>query len=168
GPGCNLPLRASKGWLYEGGIRVPLIVRMPDRRNAGLEPNTPVVSTDIYPTLLSLAGLPLRPEQHRDGQSFVGLMNGTGRDSAPRKLYWHYPHYHGSMWTPGAAIRKGDWKLIQFYHFDKLELYNLQEDLGESTDLSAAHPEVTQTLLAELLKWQEKLGASIPVVREVK
>ena len=168
GPGCNLPLRASKGWLYEGGIRVPLIVRMPDRRNAGLEPNTPVVSTDIYPTLLSLAGLPLRPEQHRDGQSFVGLMNGTGRDSARRKLYWHYPHYHGSMWTPGAAIRKGDWKLIQFYHFDKLELYNLQEDLGESTDLSAAHPEVTQTLLTELLKWQEKLGASIPVVREVK
>ncbi len=168
GPGCNLPLRASKGWLYEGGIRVPLIVRMPDRRNAGLEPTTPVVSTDIYPTLLSLAGLPLRPEQHRDGQSFVGLMNGTGRDSAPRKLYWHYPHYHGSMWTPGAAIRKGDWKLIQFYHFDKLELYDLRKDLGESTDLSAAHPEVTQTLLAELLKWQEKLGASIPVVREVK
>tara|TARA_B100001093_G_scaffold147894_1_gene140625 strand:+ start:1794 stop:3206 length:1413 start_codon:yes stop_codon:yes gene_type:complete len=168
GPGCNLPLRASKGWLYEGGIRVPLIVRMPDRRNAGLEPNTPVVSTDIYPTLLSLAGLPLRPEQHRDGQSFVGLMNGTGRDSARRKLYWHYPHYHGSMWTPGAAIRKGDWKLIQFYHFDKLELYDLRKDLGESTDLSAAHPEVTQTLLAELLKWQEKLGASIPVVREVK
>jgi len=168
GPGCNLPLRASKGWLYEGGIRVPLIVRMPDRRNAGLEPNTPVVSTDIYPTLLSLAGLPLRPEQHRDGQSFVGLMNGTGRDSAPRKLYWHYPHYHGSMWTPGAAIRKGDWKLIQFYHFDKLELYDLRKDLGESTDLSAAHPEVTQTLLTELLKWQEKLGASIPVVREVK
>ena len=168
GPGCNLPLRASKGWLYEGGIRVPLIVRMPDRRNAGLEPTTPVVSTDIYPTLLSLAGLPLRPEQHRDGQSFVGLMNGTGRDSAPRKLYWHYPHYHGSMWTPGAAIRKGDWKLIQFYHFDKLELYDLRKDLGESTDLSAAHPEVTQTLLTELLKWQEKLGASIPVVREVK
>ena len=168
GPGCNLPLRASKGWLYEGGIRVPLIVRMPDRRNAGLEPSTPVVSTDIYPTLLSLAGLPLRPEQHRDGQSFVGLMNGTGRDSARRKLYWHYPHYHGSMWTPGAAIRKGDWKLIQFYHFDKLELYDLRKDLGESTDLSAAHPEVTQTLLTELLKWQEKLGASIPVVREVK
>jgi arylsulfatase A-like enzyme len=166
GPGCNLPLRASKGWLYEGGIRVPLIVRMPNRRSAGLQLSTPVLSTDIYPTLLSLAGLPLRPEQHVDGQSFVGLMNGTVKDSEPRTLYWHYPHYHGSMWTPGAAIRQGDWKLIQFYHFDKLELYNLREDLGESTDLSAAHPETTQTLLAELLKWQERLGASIPVVTE--
>jgi len=168
GPGCNLPLRASKGWLYEGGIRVPLIVRMPKRRSAGLQLSTPVLSTDIYPTLLSLAGLPLRPEQHMDGQSFVGLMNGKVKDSAARTLYWHGPHYHGSMWTPGAAIRKGDWKLIQFYHFDKLELYNLREDLGESTDLSAAHPETAQTLLAELLKWQERLGASIPVVREVK
>jgi arylsulfatase A-like enzyme len=103
-----------------------------------------------------------------DGQSFVGLMNGKVKDSASRTLYWHYPHYHGSMWTPGAAIRKGDWKLIQFYHFDKLELYNLRKDLEESTDLSAAHPEVTQTLLAGLLKWQERLGAFIPVVREIK
>ena len=168
GPGCNLPLRASKGWLYEGGIRVPLIVRMPNRRSAGLTLSTPVLSTDIYPTLLSLAGLPLRPEQHMDGQSFVGLMNGNLKDGEPRSLYWHYPHYHGSMWTPGAAIRKGDWKLIQFYHFDKLELYNLREDLGESKDLSAARPEVTQTLLADLLKWQERLGASIPTIREVE
>ena len=103
-----------------------------------------------------------------DGQSFVGLMNGNRKDPETRSLYWHYPHYHGSMWTPGAAIRQGDWKLIQFYHFDKLELYNVREDLGESKDLSAARPEVTRALLADLLKWQERLGASIPIVREAK
>jgi len=166
GPGCNLPLRASKGWLYEGGIRVPLIVRMPNRRSAGLQLSTPVLSTDIYPTLLSLAGLPLRPEQHMDGQSFVGLMNGKVKDSASRTLYWHYPHYHGSMWTPGAAIRKGDWKLIQFYHFDKIELYDLSEDLGESKELSKARPEIAGALLTELIEWQKSLGASIPAARE--
>ena len=166
GPGCNLPLRASKGWLYEGGIRVPLIVRIPGKVNAGMQPSTPVISTDIYPTLLSLAGLPLRPKQHRDGQSFSGLLNGTAQDSSSRALYWHYPHYHGSMWTPGAAIRKGNWKLIQFYHFEKTELYNLREDLGESTDLSEMHPEKAQNLLAELAEWQKKLGASLPVTRK--
>ena len=166
GPGCNLPLRASKGWLYEGGIRVPLIVRMPGKKNAGLQPTTPVLSTDIYPTLLSLAGLPLQPGQHMDGQSFVDLLNGKSPDDPPRSLYWHYPHYHGSMWTPGAAIRKGDWKLLQFYHFDKIELYDLSEDLGESTELSKARPEIAGALLTELREWQESLGALIPAARE--
>lgn len=163
GPGCNLPLRASKGWLYEGGIRVPLIVRMPTRKSAGLQPTAPVLSTDIYPTLLSLSGLPLRPEQHLDGRSFVDLLNGKIQASGSRTLYWHYPHYHGSMWTPGAAIRKDNWKLIQFYHFNKVELYNLREDLGESTDLSRVHPRITESLLDDLKNWQKQLGASIPV-----
>ena len=101
-----------------------------------------------------------------DGQSFVGLMNGTVKDSASRTLYWHYPHYHGSMWTPGAAIRKGDWKLIQFYHFGKVELYDLRKDLGESHDLSKTHPEVTRSLLDDLKTWQTTMGASLPVFRQ--
>tara|TARA_B100000900_G_scaffold291654_1_gene250492 strand:- start:530 stop:838 length:309 start_codon:yes stop_codon:yes gene_type:complete len=101
-----------------------------------------------------------------DGQSFSGLLDGTAQDSSSRALYWHYPHYHGSMWTPGAAIRKGDWKLIQFYHFEKTELYNLREDLGESTDLSKKHPEETQALRAELSEWQKRLGASLPTARQ--
>ena len=165
GPGCNLPLRASKGWLYEGGIRVPLIVRMPDRKRAGSAPTQYVTSTDFYPTLLDLAGLPPRPKQHPDGRSFTGILNGTKERQAPRALYWHYPHYHGSTWTPGAAIRDGDWKLIEFYHYGGYELYNLRDDLAESRDLAPDEPERARGLLHKLHLWQRELGAKLPAAK---
>lgn len=169
GPTSNLPLRSGKGWLYEGGVRVPMIVRAPGVTKPGSVSDEPVISMDCFPTILDLAELPLMPERHADGVSLLPILTGqdrlTDRHSAtatPRALYWHYPHYHGSTWTPGASIRHGDWKLIEFYHHDKVELYNLKQDPGERTDLSKTHPEKTTALRNQLTTWQRKLGAKMP------
>lgn len=165
GPTSNLPLRSGKGWLYEGGIRVPLIVRAPSI----VKPNTvksaavcdaPVISTDYFPTLLELAGAPSMPERHIDGRSFAPLLRG---ESLPeRALYWHYPHYHGSTWAPGSAMRSGDWKLIEFYEDETVELYNLRDDVGERTNLAASQKEVADRMHAELSAWRKATGAYIP------
>jgi arylsulfatase A-like enzyme len=161
GPTCNLPLRAGKGWLYEGGIRVPLVVRVPGTTTAGRVCRVPVTSTDFYPTLLELAGLPKRPQQHVDGVSLVPLLKGaTSLDRST--LYWHYPHYHGSTWTPGAALRDGDFKLIEFYDPPAVELYDLASDLGEQSDLSQRQPDRTAALLDKLHTWQQAVGAKLP------
>ncbi len=161
-PTCNLPLRAGKGWCYEGGVRVPLIVRAPGVTRKGTVCAEPVVSMDFFPTMLQLAGLPLQPEKHLDGLSLLPLLRGD-KERLPREnLYWHYPHYHGSTWTPGAAIRCRDWKLIEFYDYEKVELYNLKEDPGERHDRAAEMPEKRDELLAKLHKWQKELGAKMP------
>ena len=161
GPTCNLPLRSGKGWLYEGGVREPMIVRAPGVTAAGSVCDHPVVSMDFFPTMLELAGLPAMPERHPDGLSFVQLLRGE-RPAASRTFYWHYPHYHGSTWTPGASIRDGDWKLIEFYHWDDVELYDLKADPGEQSDLSASQPERTAQLREKLRSWQQQLGAKMP------
>mgnify|MGYP003328254137 FL=1 len=93
------------------------------------------------------------------------LLTGGKTNTHPRSLYWHYPHYHGSTWTPGAAIRDGDWKLIEFYHYGKVELYNLSEDLGEANDLAAKLPERTRVLRQKLKDWQRDMGARMPLTR---
>jgi arylsulfatase A-like enzyme len=161
GPTSNLPLRSGKGWLYEGGVREPMIVRAPGVTKPGSICDAPVVSMDFFPTMLELAGLPLNEELHADGLSFVDLLQG--RDSrVDRTFYWHYPHYHGSTWTPGASIRDGDWKLIEFYHRETVELYQLSEDPGEQHDLSTTHAEKTAELLSKLHGWQRKLDAKMP------
>ncbi len=161
GPTSNLPLRSGKGWLYEGGVREPTIIRAPGVSRPGSESDAPVVSMDFFPTMLQLAGLPLQPDKHNDGASLLPLLSGEG-DLEPRALYWHYPHYHGSTWTPGASIRDGDWKLIEFYHYDKVELYNLADDPGEQNDLSESNPEKTKELRDKLLAWQKQMGAKMP------
>jgi arylsulfatase A-like enzyme len=161
GPTNNDPLRAGKGWLYEGGIRVPLIVRVPGVTKADSVCDVPVISTDLFPTLLELTGAPLMPQQHVDGVSIVSLLRG-GASLDRQTLYWHYPHYHGSTWAPGAAIREGDWKLIELTHYGAVELYNLADDLSERRDLSKVHPERTQVLLTKLHAWQKATGAYIP------
>ncbi len=161
GPTSNLPLRAGKGWCYEGGVRVPLIIRAPGTARAGSTCAVPVTSTDFYPTVLELAGLLPRPGQHRDGLSLVPLLKG-GTALDREALFWHYPHYHGSAWTPGASIRAGDWKLIEFYDREKVELYNLKGDPGESRDLSRANPGKTSELLDRLHAWQKDVGARMP------
>ena len=155
------PLRAGKGWCYEGGIRVPLIIAGPGISSGSS--NIPVISTDFYPTILDMAGFPLIPQQHVDGQSLFPLIT---ENTAPEReaIFWHFPHYHSSQWTPGAAIRKGDWKLIEFYHYGKTELYNLAEDIGETTDLSSQFPEITAELKDLLRKMQEETGTLFPVV----
>ena len=161
GPGCNLPLRAGKGWLYEGGIREAAIVRAPGKAQ-GIVCNTPMVSTDFYPTILELAGLPLQPELHVDGRSLVPLLDTEPKEQAERELYWHYPHYHGSGWAPGGAIRKGDWKLIEFWEYDDVELYDLSKDIGEQNDLSKQHPEKVRELQLALDKWRTNIHAVMP------
>lgn len=153
------PLRAGKGWCYEGGIRVPLIVKAPKTGNGVC--NYPVISMDFYPTLLELAGLDMITQQHVDGTSLTPLLKGDSgleRD----ELYWHYPHYHGSGWTPGAAIRKGPWKLIEFYETGELELYDLENDPGESNNLSESEEELVHTLKKQLLKHQDNTNAQMP------
>ena len=113
---------------------------------------------DLYPTVLELAGLPLRPKRHVDGRSLVPLLEGG--DSLDREaLFWHFPHYHGSAWTPGAAIRAGSWKLVELDETGEVELYNLKDDVGERRELSSEHPERKARLLTALHAWQEELGA---------
>lgn len=164
GPTSNLPLRSGKGWLYEGGIRVPLIVRLPGVAPAGSACHTPVISTDYFPSLLELTGAAPLPQQHLDGVSFAPLLRG--RTTAPRTLFWHYPHYHGSTWAPGAAIRDGDWKLIEFFEEQKVELYNLRGDVGEREDLAAAMRGQTGQLLAQLRAWRADVQAVMPTPAE--
>jgi len=162
GPTSNLPLRSGKGWLYEGGVREPTLIRSPGVTQAGTVSGEPVVSMDFFPTILDLAGLDPRPDLHRDGVSLVPILEGEASLAYDRKLYWHYPHYHGSSWTPGASIRDGDWKLIEFCEFGEVELYHLGQDPGEQVDLAAEHPEKVAALKTELRAWQTNLQASMP------
>jgi len=161
GPTCNLPLRSGKGWLYEGGIRVPLIVRVPGITKAGEECRQPVLSTDFLPTMLELAGIDQLSVVALDGDSIVPELQGL-KSQATRPLVWHYPHYHGSEWTPGAAIRVGHWKLIEFYEFGDAELYNLASDPGEATNLAEQEPDRLDDLRRQLRQWQDNLHAKMP------
>lgn len=160
-PTSNLPLRAGKGWAYEGGVRVPLIVRWPDETKPGSTTDRYVISTDYYPTILEMAGLKLKPEQHVDGRSFAPLLAGkTQPERGP--VYWHYPHYGNQGGSPYAAVRDGDWKLIEFYADRRKELYNLADDLSEQHNLAAAEPERTAMMLQQLHLWQQRAGVQMP------
>jgi arylsulfatase A-like enzyme len=160
-PTCNLPLRAGKGWLYEGGIREPMIIKWPGVVRAPSVCAEPVTSTDFYPTMLQMAGLPANPKQHMDGVSLVGLLKGRGR---PRReaIYWHYPHYHGSGNRPSGALRAGDYKLIEWYEDERVELYNLRDDIGERRDLSGEMPQKAAELRSMLHKWRGQMNAKMP------
>jgi arylsulfatase A-like enzyme len=160
-PTSNAPLRAGKGWLYEGGIREPLLVRWPGVTRPGSLCDVPVISTDFYPTLLEAAGLPLRPRQHRDGVSLVPLLKGTGQP-APRPFFWHYPHYGNQGGAPGGIVRAGDEKLIEFYEDMRVELYNLHDDPGEQHDLAAQKPEKVKALRDQLHAWRAANRAIMP------
>jgi len=159
-PTCNLPLRAGKGWNYEGGIRVPLIIRMPGVVAAGPTSNVPVISNDLYPTLLDLAGVPIPPGQALDALSLRPLFSGATIRERP--LYWHYPHYSNQGGRPGGAVRVGDWKLLEFFEDDRVELYDLSKDPGEQQDLAAAQPERAAALKKQLADWRVSVGAQMP------
>jgi arylsulfatase A-like enzyme len=161
GPTCNLPLRAGKGWLYEGGIREPMVIKWPGVAKAGSTCDEPVISTDFYPTMLAMAGLPLKPQQHADGESMVPLLKGTG-ELRRKAIYWHYPHYHGSGNRPSGAIRAGDYKLIEWYEDGRIELYNLKDDVSERNDLAAAMPDKANELRRMLHAWRSEMGAKMP------
>jgi arylsulfatase A-like enzyme len=160
-PTCNLPLRVGKGWLYEGGIREPMMIKWPGVVRPGSVCTEPVTSTDFYPTMLQMAGLPLRPEQHIDGVSLVPLLKNKGKLDR-KALYWHYPHYHGSGNRPGGAIRAGDYKLLEWYENGAVELYNLRDDIGEKNDLAKKMPEKAAELRSMLHQWRKQTRAKMP------
>ncbi len=160
-PTSNLPLRAGKGWLYEGGIREPMIIKWPGVTRAGSVCDVAVTSTDFYPTMLEIANLPLRPEQHADGVSLVPLLKGGGAlDERP--LFWHYPHYGNQGGRPGGAVRMGDYKLIEWYDDFSVELYNLRDDIGEENNLAEKMPEKAGELREMLHSWRELVDAKMP------
>ena len=156
----NVPLREGKGSSYEGGVRVPLVIRWPGKAEPGREVAVPVISNDFVPTILEIVGAP--EAAGIDGESLVPLLAGSGsleRDS----LYWHYPHYHPGGATPYGAVRVGDFKLIEFYEDERVELYNLRDDPGESQDLAAELPEKTRELEERLENWRAQVGAQMPL-----
>jgi arylsulfatase A-like enzyme len=162
GPTAVVPLRAGKGWCYEGGIRVPLLFGYPGMQHAGKCCDVPVISMDYYPTLLELAGMDPEPDQHIDGNSIVPYMEDP-QGKAERTLVWHYPHYHGSDWRPGSAIRNGNWKLVEFYEDHVVELYDLENDLEERVNLAEEYPDMAEKLRARLHDELNEMGANYPV-----
>ena len=157
-PTSNLPLKAGKGWLYEGGIREPMFIRWPGSGSEGKICSVPVTSTDFYPTILEMAGLPPKPAQHADGISLIPLLKEEGAPEE-RAIFWHYPHYSNQGGKPGAAIRKGSWKLIEFFEDSHIELYDLLQDPGEIHNLADEHPDLVTELQSELYLWQSELDA---------
>jgi arylsulfatase A-like enzyme len=157
----NRPFRAGKGYLYEGGLREPLIVRWPGGVAAGSTCDTPIVLTDLMPTLLEAAGIdPEKTVGPLDGVSIVKLLRG---ESLPaRTLYWHFPNYTNQGGRPAGAIRDGDWKLLEQFEDEGLELYNLADDIGETINLAAAEPERTKELHRKLQAWRQSVGARMP------
>jgi arylsulfatase A-like enzyme/cyclophilin family peptidyl-prolyl cis-trans isomerase len=156
----NTPFRAGKGFVYEGGLRIPLIVRWPGHVPAGRVVDAPVINTDWLPTLVELAGRPV--PAGLDGTSGAGLL--TGREApAARSLFWHFPHYNNQGGRPAGAVRDGDWKLIESYDDGRVELYNLAQDVGETNDLAAREPQVATRLQAALSAWRAAVGAQTNV-----
>jgi len=160
-PTSNLPFRGGKGWLYEGGLRTPFLARWPARIPAGTVVSTPVSSPDVYPTVLEATGAPAPAGQRLDGVSLLPIFGG--RPIPERSLFWHYPHYGNQGGAPGAALRRGDWKLIHWQEDDRTELFRLSDDPGETRDLAASEPERVAQALRELRAWQEDVGAKFPV-----
>jgi len=147
----NSPLRYGKGWLYEGGIRVPALIKWPGKIIPGSVSDLPICLYDFYPTILDMAGLPLIPSQHQDGESILAFLNGNS--SSERTMFWYYPFKHGTGHLPSAAVRKGDLKLIWHKKEDRAELYNLKNDISEQNELSEEQPEVKKELRLLLDSW---------------
>ena len=156
----NLVHRSGKGSCYEGGVRVPLIIRTPEMMQ-GATSDTPVYSCDLYPTLLNLAGLSDQIPTEIDGIDLAPLLRDPSTDLTRESLYFHYPHYYSTT-SPVSALRKGDWKLLEYFEDGRTELYNLVNDPSEATNLSATQPEKTQELLAALHAWRDSVGAQLP------
>jgi arylsulfatase A-like enzyme len=159
-PTTNLPLRAGKGWMYEGGIRVPTIVRWPGVAGPGSTCATPIISTDYYPTLVEATGKAPAAQNSLDGVSIVPLLRGQ---SIPeRTLYWDYPHYGNQGGLPSSAIREGKWKLIEWREDGALELYDLDADPGETHNLAKTHAKIAARLQELLEQWRREVGAKSP------
>ena len=156
----NAPLRDEKGTLYEGGIRVPMIVRWPGVVMPNTRSADPTTTADLLPTFCEIASTEC-PDQPIDGMSMVSLLKSDGTATLDREgIYFHYPHYHHSR--PAGAVRAGDWKLIEFFEDGSLELYNLKNDLSETTNMVSANESVAKHLQAKLKAWRTHAGARMP------
>lgn len=168
------PYRAGKGSYFEGGIRVPLAIRWPEKIKAGTRCSTPVIGTDFFPTFLDAANLETPPGKILDGASLLPLLTQSG--SFPeRNLYWHFPIYlqayagemdesHDPLFRtrPSSVMRKGDWKLHEYFEDGRIELYNLKTDIGERHNLIEQHPEKANELYEQLKKWRAEINAPVP------
>jgi arylsulfatase A len=152
----NKPFRAGKGFLYEGGLRVPLIVRWPNQYKAGQLVDTPVNTVDLFPTIAASSGI---KHSSLEGVNLSPL--GTGGNLATRSLFWHQPHYTNQGGRPSGAVRHGDWKLIEHYEDGSAELFNLLYDPGETQSLAEKRPEQVKQLRAELQSWRTKVKAQM-------
>jgi len=159
----NRPLRSGKGSLYEGGIRVPLIVHWPGVTRAASVCEAPVVSTDFYPTLLEATGLPGVPDHNArlEGISLVPLLRDPKATLDRDALYFHYPHYYPTT-TPVSAVRAGNWKLLDFHEDNHVELYDLKDDPGETKNLASKMPDRANELRSRLHAWRERVNAQMP------
>lgn len=165
-PTSNLPLRAGKGWMYEGGIREPLLIRAPGITPPSSDTDEVIASPDFFPTILELAGLPQQPEVHVDGASFVSVLRGQTRQQRP--VYWHFPHYGNQGGSPSAAVRNGEWKLIEYYEDGRLELFNLHQDIGEQHDVASEEIATRDRLHQQLRRWRDEVGAIMPTRRPME
>ena len=162
------PLRSGKGWLYEGGVRVPLVIRWPGHTDPGSTTDHLMTTVDFFPTFLELLDDADAPDD-LDGESFLDVLKGRA-SRTERTLYWHYPHYHvGSGMVPAGAIRRGKYKLIEWFEGTvagsgrEYELFDLAEDISESRDLTGSRPEIAEQLRADLEAWRGRVGAQMPI-----
>lgn len=159
-PTCNLPLAQGKGWMDDGGIRVPLIVSWPGAVAPGTRIAEPTTSPDLYPTLLAAAGLDQLPRQHVDGVDIGPALSGGHFERGP--IFWHYPHYSNQGGTPAAAVRDGRWKLVLYFEDDHCELFDLVDDIGERRNLAGDEPRTVERLRAALVSWLAEVRALVP------
>jgi arylsulfatase A-like enzyme len=169
-PTSNLPLRAGKGWLYEGGIRVPLIISWKNHIPDNSTSDVPVISMDFYPTLIDLAGIStsFKDNVDLDGISLAPVLKNTEKDTPRKTLYWHYPHYGNQGGNPGSVIQEDGWKLIYFYEDERVELYNPKTDVGERNDLAKTEVEKAKYLQNKLQQWLKSTKASFPQPKHIK
>ena len=160
-PTANTPLRAGKGWLYEGGIREPAIIKWPGTVTPGIVSDAVITSMDFYPTILEMTGQPIRPDLHIDGKSLVPLLKGKA-NKMHEATYYHYPHRSNQKGSPSSAIRDGDYKLIVFLNDNRFELYDLKNDIGETHNLATELPALTDHLYKKLYEWWNEVDAKFP------
>jgi arylsulfatase A-like enzyme len=161
-PTSNLPLRKWKGHIYEGGTRVPAIIRWPGIIWPGSVEDNYFISTDYLPTLCEIAGVEVLPE-NTDGISILPLLTGKGDYDSERAIFWHYPHFSNQLGRPAGSVRSGNYKLVELYESGKLELYDLQNDIGESKDLSEKMKKKRVELHKLLTDWRKNVSAQMPV-----
>lgn len=159
-PTSNLPLKAGKGHLYEGGIRVPLFAVWKGHFPENKVNQSMITSTDYFPTILDLLKIGLPSKLKIDGESMKSALYGKYHDRGA--IYWHYPHYGNLGGRPGCAIRKGDYKLIEFFDNNEIEIYNIKHDISESHNLMNEEPKLAEKLLRQLNKWKIEVGAKLP------